>query len=356
MVENSTLGWIGIVTAVLFFGSYGVPIKLVKTGDGVFFQWVECVAILIVGYICQFTTAAFNFYPLATIGGVLWCLGNVTMVPIVNLIGLSLGLLLWSLINMLTGWFAGHFGWFVEAESVPRPVLNYLGVIIAALSAFFYLPVKPTLRDEAKQNDDHILEESTPLNVNTDFTTSPRLSPMARKIIGIALSVLAGIFYGVNMLPVKHLQDQNPSHGPLEYAFSHFTGIFFCSTAVLVLYSIYQRSLPFVNPRSILAGITAGTRDSLLEFFELKTHILSDLSFFRNAMGYCAIGIFCCQCLFGSHHSVSDYWNWPRSNSNILGCCGLQRNPRQKELPLVGSSNHFNSRRHHFNHTLSYLM
>jgi glucose uptake protein GlcU len=259
MVENSTLGWIGIVTAVLFFGSYGVPIKLVKTGDGVFFQWVECVAILIVGYICQFTTAAFNFYPLATIGGVLWCLGNVTMVPIVNLIGLSLGLLLWSLINMLTGWFAGHFGWFVEAESVPRPVLNYLGVIIAALSAFFYLPVKPTLRDEAKQNDDHILEESTPLNVNTDFTTSPRLSPMARKIIGIALSVLAGIFYGVNMLPVKHLQDQNPSHGPLEYAFSHFTGIFFCSTAVLVLYSIYQRSLPFVNPRSILAGITAGT-------------------------------------------------------------------------------------------------
>jgi hypothetical protein len=156
---------------------------------------------------------------------------------------------------------------------------------------------------------------------------------MARKIIGIALSVLAGIFYGVNMLPVKHLQDQNPSHGPLEYAFSHFTGIFFCSTAVLVLYSIYQRSLPFVNPRSILAGITAGT-----------------------LWGIAQSGFFCCQCLFGSHHSVSDYWNWPRSNSNILGCCGLQRNPRQKELPLVGSSNHFNSRRHHFNHTLSYLM
>jgi hypothetical protein len=27
------------------------------------------------------------------------------MVPIVNLIGLSLGLLLWSLVNMLTGWY-----------------------------------------------------------------------------------------------------------------------------------------------------------------------------------------------------------------------------------------------------------
>jgi hypothetical protein len=40
MIDNTTLGWFGVVTAVLFFGSYGVPIKLVKTGDGIFFQWV----------------------------------------------------------------------------------------------------------------------------------------------------------------------------------------------------------------------------------------------------------------------------------------------------------------------------
>lgn len=41
MVDDTTVGYIGVSIAVLFFGSYAVPTKLVKTGDGVFFQWVS---------------------------------------------------------------------------------------------------------------------------------------------------------------------------------------------------------------------------------------------------------------------------------------------------------------------------
>jgi hypothetical protein len=41
---------------------------------------------------------------LAMLGGALWCVGNITVVPIVNSIGLSLGMLLWGLSNMLIGW------------------------------------------------------------------------------------------------------------------------------------------------------------------------------------------------------------------------------------------------------------
>lgn len=42
------------------------------------------------------------------LGGALWCLGNVTVVPIVNSIGLSLGILLWGLSNMLVGWYVAY--------------------------------------------------------------------------------------------------------------------------------------------------------------------------------------------------------------------------------------------------------
>lgn len=41
MVDDTTLGYIGVSIAVVFFGSYAVPVKLIKTGDGVFFQWVS---------------------------------------------------------------------------------------------------------------------------------------------------------------------------------------------------------------------------------------------------------------------------------------------------------------------------
>jgi len=35
------------------------------------------------------------FLLLAMLGGALWCLGNMTVVPIVKMIGLSMGLLVW---------------------------------------------------------------------------------------------------------------------------------------------------------------------------------------------------------------------------------------------------------------------
>lgn len=41
MVDDTALGYIGVSIAVVFFGSYAVPVKLIKTGDGVFFQWVS---------------------------------------------------------------------------------------------------------------------------------------------------------------------------------------------------------------------------------------------------------------------------------------------------------------------------
>ena len=41
-MKDSVSGFIGIGTAVLFFGSNFIPIKKYETGDGVFFQFVVC--------------------------------------------------------------------------------------------------------------------------------------------------------------------------------------------------------------------------------------------------------------------------------------------------------------------------
>ena len=42
---DSLIGFLGIGTAVLFFGSNFIPIKKYETGDGMFFQFVVCMGI-----------------------------------------------------------------------------------------------------------------------------------------------------------------------------------------------------------------------------------------------------------------------------------------------------------------------
>ena len=42
-MNSQLIGYIGIATAVLFFGSNFIPIKKYETGDGMFFQFVVCI-------------------------------------------------------------------------------------------------------------------------------------------------------------------------------------------------------------------------------------------------------------------------------------------------------------------------
>jgi uncharacterized membrane protein YvlD (DUF360 family) len=131
------LGYIAMAIAVTFFGSNFVPVKKFDAGDGFVFQWIMCGAIWIVGLVVQCIRDSPKFWPFAMLGGVIWATGNATVVPIVNLLGLGLGLLTWGLSNMLTGWATSKFGWFgIEKNTFTHQgqILNYAGIAVAVLS------------------------------------------------------------------------------------------------------------------------------------------------------------------------------------------------------------------------------
>ena len=166
---SEALGWVCIAISTLFFGSNFVPVKRYETHDGMFFQWVMCAAIFLVGLFVQFTLFTFpelvptdghweggnqttrhwvpngtdsgrpngagvTFMPLATVGGVLWATGNTLSVPVINSIGFGLGQLIWNSANMLMGWASGKFGLFIGsqyADEITYPNLNYAGVALA---------------------------------------------------------------------------------------------------------------------------------------------------------------------------------------------------------------------------------
>ncbi|XP_062055019.1 transmembrane protein 144-like isoform X4 [Lepus europaeus] len=105
MNNNGTdpaIGYICSSIAILLFGSNFVPLKKCDTGDG-----------------------------------------NIAVVPIIKTIGLGLGILIWGSFNALTGWASSRFGWFgMDAEEVPKPLLNYIGAGLSVVSAFIFLFIK----------------------------------------------------------------------------------------------------------------------------------------------------------------------------------------------------------------------
>ena len=70
-----------------------------------------------------------QFQPVAMLGGLLWATGNMMCVPVIKLIGLSMGLLIWGSTNMLMGWASGQFGLFglkSQAGEVRRKILFHI--------------------------------------------------------------------------------------------------------------------------------------------------------------------------------------------------------------------------------------
>lgn len=255
------IGYIGATAASVFFGSNYIPTKNYPTGDGISFVWSFSAGVMIVGLCTIFITGKSLFVATGLIGGSLWASGNMCVVPIVKTIGLGLGLLVWGSTSLITGFFVGKFGWFgVDHQKVYHDAMNWVGIvlIVCAMGIFFF--IKPTLekkeyRPIGEKGDIQHKEEEE------EDSILDRIPTGIKYPVGVGLAVLSGMLYGVNMLPMTlWVQDQkakglNP--GPLEFVFSHFTGIYLYSTVVFIVYAIYSRP-PKIYPAAIFPSMISG--------------------------------------------------------------------------------------------------
>jgi len=226
-----------------------------------------CTAIWIAGLIVNIVRMhTAKFQPWAMLGGFLWATGNMTVVPIVSMIGLSMGLLTWGLVCMISGWAAPNFGLFgLKPEHMHTPTasaLNYVGVAIAALGMIPYAFVR-----SGGDEDGHDSEKIALVATNSDAEEKEKkesnffaeLPPMWKKILGFGLSICAGLLYGNNFDPPKVLSEHSGNSTELiDYTFSHFSGIFATSTFYLVLYCALKKNKPQINPQIILPGFVSG--------------------------------------------------------------------------------------------------
>ncbi|CAI5444877.1 unnamed protein product [Caenorhabditis angaria] len=230
-------------------------------------------AILLVGFIVYATQGFPEFEPIAVLGGVFWAIGNSTAVPIMNSIGIGMGMLVWGTTNCIAGWAAGRFGLFGINATIPAlPILNYFGLVLVIIGGFLFSQLQPTECIENERSpllaepDDELLDSPSENNViipRDDIPQHLGAHRNRKRLIAVIVSLIAGVFYGVTFVPVIYIQDHPeiyptaPKSG-LGFVFSHFVGIFVTSTAILITYVIYSRNNPYVSNKLIGPGLLAG--------------------------------------------------------------------------------------------------
>ena len=257
------------------------------SGDGMFFQWILCLSIWLVGFGLQlYRNSAFE--PYSAFGGMFWASGNVLTVPIISSIGLGLGMLVWGISSLLTGWASAKFGFFgITVETVSNPTLNIIGVGVLVISLIVVYFIEPE-EDCVVDSDDELFAPTDTYDDQLDYRPLPKskstksfhsvgsqglrksksfvaMNKKAIKNWGFPLAVCAGILFGLCFNPAQFLID-HPTHGigpahsteSLDYVFSQFSGIFVTSTFYFLMYCVYKKNKPVVYPELVLPAFVSG--------------------------------------------------------------------------------------------------
>uniref|UniRef100_A0A3Q3SIG9 Transmembrane protein 144 n=1 Tax=Mastacembelus armatus TaxID=205130 RepID=A0A3Q3SIG9_9TELE len=275
------------VVAVLLYGSNYVPVKRIETGDGMFFQWVNCAAIWVVSMVGDLMLQSPKFYPFAMLGGVIWATGNLAVVPIVKAIGLGLGILIWGSSSLLMGWASSRFGWFgIVAEDVSRPILNFCGAGLCLLSGLIFFFVKTDV-------ELHPDSDSMPLLIDRVILQSDSC-PF---ISGCLLAVVSGLLYGSSFAPILYIKSHSSCHDSmfhgasvydLDYVYAQCSGIFVASTVYFTIYCAAMNNRPRVYSRAILPGLLSGLMWALATYcwFLANNYLSAFVTFPIISAGY----------------------------------------------------------------------
>jgi|UniRef100_A0AC35GKS5 glucose uptake protein GlcU len=316
-MQDAIIGCFEVVITLICFGSAFVPQKKFDGGDGMFVQWAMCAGVFSVGFVVNAINGFGPFYPVACIGGFCWAIGNVVQVPTMRRLGMAVSILVWNAVNCVMGWAAGFFGLFgLDAKPASIPWMNILGVLLILVGAVLFalvrrtdakttLPADPTgetksiytINSDAPLAD-HANGISSPNSTSASSIESgyaianthlpaaaippkPFLAEHKDRLIGLGMALLAGVFFGFNVIPVMYIQDHakdfnNAPSDQVAYIFSHFCGIFLTSSAVFILYALFKRNKPQINPEialpSFVSGILWGTAQA---FFFAASNVLS---------------------------------------------------------------------------------
>jgi glucose uptake protein GlcU len=290
---STALGTAAAALAVVLFSLFPLPTKTFKTGEGLFFQLFMCAGIWTVGVILFFIQCALSsscpvFVPLAALGGAMWCLANLLLVPIVNTVGIGVCMVTWGCIELLSGWCTARFGLFgLHAQAVRDPSLNAAAVALGVVSLLVLSSATPAVAvgldkrsEEGGSGEERALllapqalprpplPSALPLPLfanweDTGYDFTLFLTAPQKRAFGVAACAVAGALSGSTFSPVQYVVDNRAafpgaSGALLDHLHAHFTGILLTSIFSFVLYCAATRNRPWVSAPLALPAYASG--------------------------------------------------------------------------------------------------
>ncbi|KAI6200668.1 hypothetical protein M3Y96_00758300 [Aphelenchoides besseyi] len=235
-MDAVTTGLFWCIISTLLYGSAFVPLKGKNFGDGVYSLQLRSIVILLVGFVV-FILNENQFFPVVMLGGSLWAIANLIVLPCVGQIGLGLTVLLYSFTNCLTNWIIGNYGFIglTKARPPKNSILNYVGLIFLLLGGILMFFIKSDLK-------------------RPNLPTPTSQSSMTGMISNEKTDVLNQIEFN---LPATGNQMVN-----ISVERFNVKRIFL----IFIAYCIIKKNKPFVSAEITLASLASGTLWSIAQF------------------------------------------------------------------------------------------
>lgn len=269
-VETSlqVIGYVALLFSCCAFGTMFVPLRRRNCKDGFFVQWIECGVVFIIGCIFYVARGFPKFEPIACIGGFLYATGNVFSVPIVEGIGMGVGFLIWTSLQIIVGWGVARFGLFqwIAPQNVKNDVVNYIGIALTIVSGVLLIFVKhvepePENEYDVTSKETEHRDEIEQTSSESERTSSIDMSGLAKKVPYIIMAMIMACLHGLMMSPIEYLKQKNPpadSFQVFDYIFPFYTSVFLFSTIYFFAYCVILRRRAYVERNLVIPSIGYG--------------------------------------------------------------------------------------------------
>jgi len=258
--SSNEIGYIGVVGAILFFGSFGVPLKSKRVQeanvDPVVFQCYYSITIFISSWIVLAWVEPFDFTYYGIIGACLWVPASILSIFAINHLGMSVAVGMWCGVTIVTSFVWGAVAFPAEnhINNLPLSILGLVLLVIGILGLSLSNTERVKNFGKKKEAVDSINGTERISLLNGEVVEEDKFKP--RPIIGIACSIALGLMNGSIMVPLHYAPKDA---GGMIYVVSFGIGVICVTPVVGTLYFLAMRKMPVWKVKeTMIPGLITG--------------------------------------------------------------------------------------------------
>jgi len=281
-LSDTALGYIAVAGAILFFGSFAVPLKTKKVQeakvDPVIFQLYYSVSIFVSSWLVL-TYVPFVFTYFGIIGAALWVPASILSIVAINHLGMSIAVGVWCGVTVLTSFLWGAIAFSKEEKlrSLPLAILALFLLILGIVGLSFSNTDFVKNAGKKQKGYSRINDEETSLkngerkySSETDAQKNhkaPEQSAQRKPIIGFICALILGLMNGSMMVPLRYTPKEAQG---INYIVSFAIGVLIVTPICAIVYFLVRRKKPEFHFRvAVIPGLITGLLWNLGNFFSI---------------------------------------------------------------------------------------